>query len=212
MKWDTNYRRTDIKGLGSNVNQLVKDEETELKTIEGVQEFIQKEIRSCDNFESEIKREFIEIKDMQNNLNAILTRFNSITKIVRSKERLAKQVIEEILKPKVDVDIEKCANYFLLIRQLDQELNPMLESMDRELYKFILPEYHKIYEQSEDLRDQIKKISGEAGKVHAEFKYLCNNLANSNIELNNVNNRLIELEQERKRREPMHQTAGFKLG
>lgn len=187
-----------IKGFGNSAtNSVLKAEEKELKTVEEVHAFIQKEIFEIDNFERIVKGEIVKIDDLENNLKAVLKKFDSLIILVKQRDKLVKSLIEESLKPKVDIDVGLCNNYLAMIQRIDQELNPMCNLLSRELSKFILPEYHHLYAESEDMRNKIKEISGRAGKIHAEFNYVWSNISISMNDLRNISEAVRRLEYER---------------
>jgi hypothetical protein len=195
----------------NNVMHLKASEEKELKNVEEVHNFIQQELKGCVAVDSGLKLELTEIKDMENNLNIILVKLEFIIKIIGAKDKIIKNIFEEVSKPNTDIDLAKCSSLFSMVGRMDQDLNPVLGFVSRQLSKLILPEYHKLYDQSEDLRKQIKEVSGRASKVHAEFNYLCVTSANNDLELNRIRQNLAQIERERLNRVENRLPVGFKL-
>ncbi|MGV8162253.1 MAG: hypothetical protein ACP5N2_02875 [Candidatus Nanoarchaeia archaeon] len=194
--------RNVVTGFANSATEaMLKNEEKELKTVQEVHDFIQNEILAIDNFERNVKNQINEIEDLEKNLKAVLIRFETIITLIKQRDKLVKLLIEEVNKPKVDMNVDACNNYFAMIQRIDQNLNPMGDYLSNALAKFMLPEFHQLYAQSDELRTKIKDISGRAGKIQAEFVYVWKNIINGQRDLDNISETVRTIEQERRSRQ-----------
>ena len=185
-------------GLEASASKKAKQE---LKTVDDLRHYLQKEVRDVKQFEQELLVELQEIKDLEHNLELVASQMEVIRKLIIEKERLVTILMKDHEKKGNDVDVEKMKETFEMVQHIDQQLMPMIHRANEELGRLTLNKSHELFSESNDAKSTMKKIDSRARDLAAELKILAHKTNSFMQSLQQIGENIQKLQLEKKARE-----------
>ncbi len=180
-----------------------------LKNMEELDGFINSELDSCKEFEEELKIEFREVTDIEQNFKLISSQIDSLKKLIEKRDQILTALSAESERRKEEINLQKCSKYINFLSGLDGEIFPMFPRIFDELQKLYVQKTHILYKMSKDNRKIMHDIDKKSRKIISELKIVYTQITSTQEGIKATSIKLKKLESERMDRPKKGEKIGF---
>lgn len=182
-----------------NIEDISKGTTTsEIDTLNDVNIKLSRETISFQDFESRLRKELLNVQDLQRNLTIIKDQIKSSENMLAVRQNILEKLMAERNK-RLNMNIEQCKIYFNTIRNLDEELRNNIEKIMSELKRLILDE-KSLFDTNTKNKEIISNISQEAQDLSIKVILLGRHHSSADDILGQIYKEFIMIERERQSR------------
>ena len=174
--------------------------ESGLKNMEELQGFIKSELDSCNESEEELKKEFREVADIEQNFKLISSQIDSLKNLIEKRDQILTALSAETEKRNEEINLQKCGKYIDFLSGIDDNIFPMFGRIFDELQKLYVQKTHILYKMSKENRKMMHDVDKKSRKIISGLRIVYTNLTSTQEGIQVKSLKLKQLEKERSER------------
>jgi hypothetical protein len=170
----------------------------EIDTLNDVTDKLSRETISFQEFEIKLRKELLNVKDLQKNLETIKIQIKSAENILNTRQNIFERLITERNK-RFNMNIEQCKTFMRTIGRLDDELKSNIDRIISEL-RLLIRDEKSYFDIDTNVRNTITNISQEAQMLESKVILMGRHHTSANDILSQIYADVSNIEKERQSR------------
>ncbi|MBI4918510.1 hypothetical protein HY837_01160 [archaeon] len=145
-------------------------------TFEEIKNFVRNEVTNVQEFKRSLSTELKKVDDLLNNLLTLAHQAQDLERMAEKRNLIFDELIKETNRRASEIDIAKCDLQLGMIRELDNNLSPMVSILIEELQRLFVEETHILFKESEENQKVMHEIDKHS-------RYLINTVQKIKLQL-----------------------------
>jgi len=170
----------------------------EIDTLNDVMDKLARETISFERFENQLRKELINVKDLEKNIIVIKDQIKSSEATLTARQNLLERLMAERNKHQ-NMNIEQCKIYLSTMGKLDFEIKSNIDRIIAEL-RLLIRDEKSYFDIDKDVRNQISAINEEAQILQNKVILMARYHTSANDIIEQINRDVYMIERERQLR------------